>query len=202
MDNNSSLIKWTPEFYSKLSKSYDTLAPIFLPIGEKAKARVAKELKSGSVFDIACGTGTLLAEAHRQGLECYGIDNAKGMIAKSRLKVPEGEFRLASFYQIPYPDDHFDYVVETNAVSGVQIDVEKVIAEMVRVCKPGGQILIGDYCSAPKENIWTRFLAWIGMRIGDFPHDFAAIFRKMGYEPEIEILGWSGMYQFIRVTKS
>jgi phosphatidylethanolamine/phosphatidyl-N-methylethanolamine N-methyltransferase len=201
MDNNASLIDWTPELYSKLSKRYDLLAPIFFSMGERAKKRVTDELKSGSVLDVACGTGALLSVAFAKGLECYGTDNAKGMIAESRRKIPRGEFKLASFYDIPYPNDTFDTVLETNAVSGVVIDPQKVIAEMVRVCKPGGQILIGDYCKAPVETAWTRFMAWIGGLIGDQPHDFADIFRALGYEPHIEFLGWSGMYQFIQVIK-
>ncbi len=201
MDNNSSLIKWTPEFYSKLSKNYDALAPIFLSIGERAKERVAQEFEAGTVLDVACGTGALLKIAADRGLQCYGTDLAPGMIAVSQQKIPAGEFRVASFYEIPYPDDTFDYVVETNAVSGVSIDAEKVLAEMIRVCKPGGYVLLGDYCKAPKENLWTRFMEWLGLRIGDHPHDFAALFRNMGYQPEVENLGWSGMYQFIRVQK-
>jgi ubiquinone/menaquinone biosynthesis C-methylase UbiE len=202
MDNNSSFIKWTPEFYSKLSKNYDVLAPLFLPMGEKAKKRVAEGLEAGSVLDIACGTGTLLALAQRKGLDCYGIDNSEGMISESKAKIPAGEFKLASFYDIPYPDDTFDYVVETNAVSGVAINAEKVIAEMIRVCKPGGTILMGDYCKAPNENAWKRFVALMGKFIGDYPHDFAAIFMDQGLEPRVEILGWGGMYQFISVVKS
>jgi len=202
MDNHSSFIKWTPAFYSKLSKYYDKLAPIFLPIGERAKKRVVEAFGTGSVLDIACGTGTLLALAHRKGLDCYGIDNAEGMIAESKVKIPNGEFNLASFYHLPYPDNTFDYVVETNAVSGVDVAVEKVIAEMHRICKPGGYILIGDYCKAPKEVCWTRLVAWIGRFIGDYPHDFAAIFRELGLDPQVEILGWGGMYQFIHVVKT
>jgi ubiquinone/menaquinone biosynthesis C-methylase UbiE len=84
----------------------------------------------------------------------------------------------------------------------VAIDAEKVIAEMIRVCKPGGRILIGDYCKAPHENAWKRFMASIGKFIGDYPHDFAAIFRNLGLEPHVELLGWGGMYQFISVVKS
>jgi hypothetical protein len=72
---------------------------------------------------------------------------------------------------------------------------------MLRVCKPGGQILIGDYCKAPQETTWTRFMEWIGMLIGDYPHDFQSLFRELGCQPKIELLGWSGMYQFIRVRK-
>jgi ubiquinone/menaquinone biosynthesis C-methylase UbiE len=201
MRKRSPLLNWTPRFYSKLAKNYDSLAPIFLSIGEKAKKRVGLEFKSGNILDVACGTGAVLKMAYDAGLQCFGTDLAEGMIFEAKKKIPTGEFRIASFYELPYSDDAFDYVVETNAVSGVAIDADKVLAEMLRVCKPGGEILIGDYCKAPKETIWTRFMTWIGMLIGDFPHDFQSIFRELGCQPEVEYLGWSGMYQFIRVRK-
>jgi len=126
MDNNASLIDWTPELYSKLSKRYDLLAPIFFSMGERAKKRVADELKSGLVLDIACGTGALLAVAFSKGLECCGTDNAEGMIAESQRKIPQGEFKLASFYDIPYPDDTFDTVLETNTIEGYNRQLRKV----------------------------------------------------------------------------
>ena len=202
MPNRSPLLNWNSKVYSKLAKNYDWLAPIFLGIGEKAKRRVGQEFKSGKVLDIACGTGAVLKMASDIGCECYGSDLAEGMVAVAQEKVPGGKFRAANFYELPYPNETFDYVVETNAVSGVAIDADKVIAEMIRVCKPGGQILIGDYCQAPKESPWTRFMEWIGVLIGDYPHDFQNIFTALGYQPEIEVLGWSGMYQFIKVKKN
>jgi ubiquinone/menaquinone biosynthesis C-methylase UbiE len=154
------------------------------------------------VLDVACGSGAVLKMASDADCSCYGSDLAEGMVVEAKKKVPDGEFRVASFYELPYEDDTFDYVVETNAVSGVGIEVEKVISEMIRVCKPGGCILIGDYCKAPKESVWTGFMEWIGILIGDYPHDFQAIFEELGYQPEVEYLGWSGMYQFIKVIKS
>lgn len=202
MATRKPLLNWSSNFYSKLAKYYDFFAPLFLGIGEKAKKRVGESLKSGTVLDVACGTGTVLKMACDAGLQCFGTDLAEGMIVEAKKKTPTGEFRVASFYDLPYPNDSFDYVVETNAVSGVGIDVEKVIAEMVRVCNPGGQILIGDYCKAPQDTAWTRFMEWIGILIGDYPHDFQAIFKDLGYQPEVEYLGWSGMYQFIRVRKT
>ncbi len=201
MRDRSPLIDWTPTLYSKIARYYDLFARFMLPIGEKAKQRVANELGPGSVLDIACGTGALLALAWGKDLQCYGIDNAPGMLAEARKKLPLGDFKLASFYAIPYPDNTFNNVVETNAVSGVDTDVAQVISEMIRVCRPGGQVLIGDYCKGPADTFLMRLLASIGRLIGDYPHDFSAIFRQMGCEPKVEMLGWGGMYQFIKVVK-
>ena len=149
------LIHWTPDLYSKISKYYDLLYRLFFPIGKKGQHAVLRGLEVGSLLDVACGTGTLLAMAHEAGLKCYGMDNSNGMIAEAKLKVPEAEFRLASFYEIPFEDESFDYVIETNAVSGEEIEVERVLQEMLRVCKVGGEIRIGDY-ARPARMTWTN----------------------------------------------
>jgi 2-polyprenyl-3-methyl-5-hydroxy-6-metoxy-1,4-benzoquinol methylase len=56
-------------------KYYDLFMRVFFPIGEKGRERIVERLSAGSILDVACGTGTLLAMAGEKGLECYGIDN-------------------------------------------------------------------------------------------------------------------------------
>ena len=36
---------------------------------------------------------------------------------------------------------------------------------------------------------------------GDYAYDYEGFYLGLGYAPHVEILGWSGMYQFIRVQK-
>jgi ubiquinone/menaquinone biosynthesis C-methylase UbiE len=55
---------WTTETYNKLSKYYDILMRTFFPIGERGRERIVEKLDSGTVLDVACGTGTLLALAY------------------------------------------------------------------------------------------------------------------------------------------
>ena len=202
MKRSPSLINWTPEFYDSLSSRYDLLARFLFPIGEKGRSRVIENLKPGSILDVACGTGTLLQMAGESGRQCFGIDNSAGMLMQAQIKVPTAEFLRASFYQIPFEEATFDNVVETNAVSGVEIDVERVLKEMVRVCKADGQILIGDYAKAGKESWSLRALERIGQFIGDYAYDYATLFDRWGLAAECEELGWGGMYQFIRVLKT
>lgn len=202
MKRSPSIINWTPEFYDSLSSRYDLLARFLFPIGEKGRSRVIENLKPGSILDVACGTGTLLQMAHDCNMQCFGIDNSAGMLAQAQIKVPAAMFLRASFYEIPYPDAAFDNVVETNAVSGVDIDVERVLKEMVRVCKKDGQILIGDYAKAGKESWSLRALERIGQFIGDYAYNYDELFDKWGFTVESEALGWGGMYQFIRVLKT
>ena len=62
------------------------------------------------------------------------------MLNQARDKVPSAELKRASYYEIPYQDGRFDYVVATNALSGTCIDARGVLSEMTRVCKSGGGV--------------------------------------------------------------
>jgi ubiquinone/menaquinone biosynthesis C-methylase UbiE len=197
---SSSLIHWTPKLYDKIARYYDWMAYLF-PIAKKGYEIVLEGLVEGSLIDVACGTGTLLAKATGKGLKCWGIDTSSGMLAQAMRKAPNVKFNLASFYEIPYPAGTFDYVVETNAVSGVEIDVDKVLREMIRVCKPGGEIRMADYAKPASTTRFSRIIERVLHPIGDYAYDYMERFKGIGYEPEIHVVGWGGMYQFVRVVK-
>jgi ubiquinone/menaquinone biosynthesis C-methylase UbiE len=158
------------------------------PIGEKGRERIAEKLSSGSVLDVACGTGTLLEMADQQELTCFGVDLARGMLAEAKKKVPNAGLVRASFYQIPYADGSFDFVVATNALSGVHIDAKNVLAEMIRVCKTGGWLYIAEWPKAEKETFMEQCVVWLASLNEDAPKDYKAIFKHLGYEPEVNVL--------------
>ncbi|MFL7791923.1 MAG: class I SAM-dependent methyltransferase [Anaerolineae bacterium] len=199
MKYRSEIKVWTTSFYDRFAGWYDAFMRLAFPPGEKGRERVVAELAEGSVLDVACGTGTLLAMAREKGLACYGVDLSRGMLDQARAKVPEAEFRQGSYYEIPYPDDVFDYVVETNAMSGVGIDAKKVLSEMIRVCKVGGKVLIADWPTPEKETFGERLFMKIASWNDDFPQDYRRIFGELGCEPEEEALGHR--YYLFQITK-
>ena len=192
---------WTPATYDRLSKYYDSLAGLLFPGIEGTQERVLRDLSAGSILDVGCGTGTLLSVAHAHGLECHGLDTSVGMLQQARSKIPGAALTRGSYYQLPFPDGCFDFVLETNALGGVAIDVPSALSEMLRVCKAGGEVRIVDYAPPPKE-AWThRLLRGLGILIGDEPQDFSGILNELGCEAEVESRGGHGMYQFFRVEK-
>jgi ubiquinone/menaquinone biosynthesis C-methylase UbiE len=195
------IIKWTPALYDRLAKRYDRVARWLFPIGERGREKVVSGLASGRLLDVACGTGTLLEKAQRAGPVCFGIDTSRGMLLETRKKVPSAHVVQASFYALPFAEGQFDYVVETNAVSGAEIDAEPILREMLRVCATGGEIRLGDYGKSGREGFWVGLLEQVGVLIGDYPHDYKAIFSSMGVEVEMEKLGWGGMYQYLCAGK-
>ncbi len=195
------IIQWTPALYDRLAKRYDLAARWLFPIGERGRERVVSGMTLGALLDVACGTGTLLEKAVRAGLACFGIDTSWGMLLEVKKKAPEAQVVQASFYALPFAEGVFDYVVETNAVSGAEIDAGPVLREMVRVCAAGGEVRIGDYGKSGRQGFWVRALEKVGILIGDYPHDYEGLFCSLGLEPVRESLGWGGMYQYLQVDK-
>ncbi|HUW95555.1 MAG TPA: methyltransferase domain-containing protein [Anaerolineae bacterium] len=190
---------WTTKTYDRVAKQYDSLMRTLYPVGEKGRERIVARLGTGSVLDVACGTGTLLALAHEKGLKCYGIDLSRGMLSQAKLKVPGAELTAASFYEIPCPDGYFDYVVATNALSGVSIDAGRVIGEMIRVNKSGGKVYVAEWPKAEKETFTERLMVKLASLSDDAPQDYMGIFRGLGYEPEVEVL--SKRYHVLGITR-
>ena len=186
--------------YSRLAKYYDLFFSSFSTF-EKAQERVVEGLSSGSILDVACGTGSVLALASEKGLECYGIDLSPGMLDRAKAKVPSAELEIGDFEDIAYPENSFDYVVCTNSIGSVRVNPRSVISGMVRVCKEGGEVRIADYSEPPKRTFKARLLIMFFKLLGDTPYDYVSIFRDFGYEPDVEILGLYGTYQFLRVKK-
>lgn len=192
---------WTPKLYNWLSRRYDSLTSMIAPGGEQAQYKLVDDLNPGMILDVGCGTGSLLALADERGLECFGLDNSIGMLDQTKSKVPSAILLLGSFYDIPFADNSFDYVVETHALSGVNLDASQGLKEMIRVCKVGGELRLADYAVPPIDTSLTRILSKLGEFIGDHPVDYLNLIKSYGYHPRVEILGSRDMYQYICVVK-
>jgi len=179
---------WTTKTFNRLSPYYDRFMKLFFPIGETGREKIVEKLTTGTLLDVACGTGTLLAMAREKGLKCYGVDLSGGMLAQAQRKVPNAEFQRGSFYRLPYAEGSFDQVVATNALSGDAIDAGEALREMVRVCKTGGRIYIAEWPKTDDESITEKIVIWLASLNDDAPQDYFGMFREMGYEPEVDAL--------------
>jgi ubiquinone/menaquinone biosynthesis C-methylase UbiE len=179
---------WTTKTFNRMSPYYDRFMKLFFPIGETGREKIVEKLDVGTLLDVACGTGTLLAMASEKGLKCYGMDLSEGMLAQAQRKVPNAEFQRGSFYRLPYAAGSFDQVAATNALSSDSIDAGEVLREMVRVCKTGGKVLIAEWPKAAQESFTERLFVWFAKLNDDAPKDYYGIFHEMGYEPDVDAL--------------
>jgi arsenite methyltransferase len=101
------------------------------------------------VLDVGSGPGLLAHEmASAVGREgsVVGIDISEDMLAMSRRRCanqPWAAFQRADATHLPYPDDAFDAAVSTQVYEYIA-DVPAALAELHRVIRPGGRVLILD----------------------------------------------------------
>jgi len=108
-------------------------------------------VRDREVLEVGCGTGLILEKLARIARRAEGVDLSPGMLehAKKRgLDVREG-----SATELPYPDASFDVAVSFKVLAHVP-DIERALAEMARVVRPGGYVIAELY------NPWSlRYLA-------------------------------------------
>ena len=110
------------------------------------------------LLDVACGAGQLTLPAARKGIQVTGLDLAANLVQQARAKaasegltiqVDEGDAE-----NLPYPDASFDIVMSLIG-SMFAPRPELVASEMVRVCRPGGKIIMGNW--TPEGHIGQMF---------------------------------------------
>lgn len=107
------------------------------------------------VLDVGCGPGTMalyFSEGVAPG-RVTGIDLEKAFIRHAarkakRARISNVSFRVGDAYHLPFGKETFDAVVSYTSV-GVLTDPEKAVREMIRVCRPGGTVSLGEAVSGP-----------------------------------------------------
>lgn len=61
------------------------------------------EISGGLVVDLGCGSGILAQEVCEAGYEVFGIDLSADLITIARTRVPQAEFHVGSFFDVPIP---------------------------------------------------------------------------------------------------
>jgi ubiquinone/menaquinone biosynthesis C-methylase UbiE len=102
------------------------------------------------ILDVGCGTGVdvlAIAELVSPGGWAVGMDNSQVMVDAARGQAAErrlpAEFTVGDAHELAFPDDTFD-TARTERVLQHVADPARVIAELLRVTKPGGRVLAAD----------------------------------------------------------
>jgi len=145
----------------RFSRYYDRLAPFysmfirlaFLPFGGERKAREEilerLDLDGGRILEVSIGNGVnlpYLFEAS-DAREVFGIDISIGMLSQCRKLINKQDWQvelsLAMAEALPFRPETFDHVLHIGGINFFS-NKKQAIAEMIRVAKPGGKIVIAD----------------------------------------------------------
>jgi len=136
------------EEYSQAAKDYDQKWSFYVDSTTRETMRRLRLKGTERVLDVGCGTGELLARlaAKYPSARLAGLDPVPEMleVAKGKLR-PGVDFRVGWANELPWPENSFDVVVSCNMFHYIIHPVEAV-REMERVLRPGGSIVITDWC--------------------------------------------------------
>jgi ubiquinone/menaquinone biosynthesis C-methylase UbiE len=133
----------TTEGYADWAPFYDEPGNQLIDLEQPVVWEILAALPRGVALDAACGTGRHSAHLASLGHTVIGVDSSPAMLERASAKVPDGQFHEADLHDLPLPDDHADLVVCALALVHVP-DLEPVLAELVRVLRPGGNLVLSD----------------------------------------------------------
>ena len=131
-------------------------------------------------LDVACGPGTVVAAFARRLRWAAGLDATSAMLQQAReLAAEQGlenvEWHQGDVYALPFPDGAFDIVSCRFAFHHLQ-EPRRAFAEMLRVCRPGGRIVL---CDATVSDDPAKAAAFNAMERHRDPSTVA--FRPLGF---------------------
>jgi ubiquinone/menaquinone biosynthesis C-methylase UbiE len=112
-------------------------------------------MTSDDVLDVACGPGLVACEFALHAGHVTGIDITPQMIeqAKERQKdkqLSNLSWQVGDVLPLPFPDAHFSIVLTRYSFHHF-LNPADVLAEMLRVCKPGGKVMVIDVVQPPEK---------------------------------------------------
>lgn len=96
-----------------------------------------------TMLDVGCGEGRFCRMMGAHGVAVTGIDPTRALLAQAKARDPAGTYIEAGAAKLPLDDGAFDLVVSYLSLIDIP-DASAAIAEMARVLKPGGHLLIAN----------------------------------------------------------
>lgn len=126
---------------------------------------------SGSTLEVAVGTALNLPH-YRHDVRVTGIDLSPEMLAIARQRASdlgrEIDLQEGDAHALPFPDSSFDTVVCTYSLCNIP-DPARSVAEMKRVLRPGGKLILVDHIrSAVRPIFWLqKAIEFLSIRLQD-----------------------------------
>jgi SAM-dependent methyltransferase len=170
----------TQQYYDRFSETYeDERHRGYHRLIDELELDLVRRYGAGKdVFEAGCGTGLLLREAAAVARSAVGLDLSRGMLAPARargLTVVQG-----SLTDVPLPSESFDLVYSMKVLAHIP-PIERAVAELARLVRPGGHLLLEFYNPFSLRYLAKR-LGGPGRIAGDGTHE-GHVFTRFDHLP-------------------
>jgi demethylmenaquinone methyltransferase / 2-methoxy-6-polyprenyl-1,4-benzoquinol methylase len=152
--------------FDRIAGFYDVMNTVMTAgLHHRWRARAADLAALGagdSALDVACGTGDLAIELSRRvggDGEVIGSDFAQEMLERARVKAPALQWDLGNALDLPYVSNRFDAATVGFGARNFS-DLDRGLAEMARVVKPGGRVVVLEITTPRKPPLSTFYSLW------------------------------------------
>ncbi len=134
--------------YRNLVPAYEALWPAIARRNIQKAVRSLDIAAGANVLEVGVGTGLSL-ESYPKHVDLVGVDLSESMLAEAERKIENRNWNHVRVLPmnaeaLEFEDSSFDIVTSFHTISVVS-DPEAMMSEMVRVCRPGGSILIVNH---------------------------------------------------------
>ncbi len=166
-------LKKVERVYTSYARVYDHIFGRIFHESRESAVRSLGAQAGERILEVGIGTGIALS-FYPQNCSVVGIDLSAGMLKKAEKRRQEERLDHVTLLQMDaghmdFPDDSFDTVMAAYVVTAVP-DYRKVVNEMIRVCRPGGRIVMlnhfsnGNKLIAACERVISPLCKHIGFR--------------------------------------
>jgi demethylmenaquinone methyltransferase/2-methoxy-6-polyprenyl-1,4-benzoquinol methylase len=152
--------------FDRIAGFYDLMNSVMTAgLHHRWRARAADLAALGpgdSALDVACGTGDLAIElARRVGSSggVIGSDFSEEMLERARAKAPQLTWEWGNALELPYASDRFDAATVGFGARNFS-DLDRGLAEMARVVKPGGRVVVLEITTPHRPPLSTFYSVW------------------------------------------
>jgi len=130
------------------------------------------------ILDAGCGSGIFTQPIAEKGAQITGIDISQPMLDHAQKRLPNYEFLAADICDLPFADEMFEKTVSITALEFIE-NGEQAIAELFRVTKPGGLVVVATL---------NRLSPWATRRKDRAKQDSESVFNHAFFRSPRELL--------------
>lgn len=194
--------------YRRYAPLYDSVFGAVLEPGRRALAQAVVTLAPATLLEVGVGTGLMLGR-YPSACAVVGVDLCPEMLAvagqrAAQLKDRRIRLEVMNAESLDLPDASFDCVTVPYVLS-VTPNPERLVAEIRRVCKPGGSIIIVNHFSGSR--FWwllERLVRPLASRVG-FRSEFSFTEHIARYDWQVcsvKSVNFFGLSKVVTITNA